>query len=197
MRAIFDRLGKAIPATNKWWTFQPTQTTQALGLGCHKLLRSVIAEAFSSDGEPGPEDDAYRVEQHRRLQTSHDWVMEDKSEACTFSSLIVSEPADKVSAALQHYETSHKHKSLAALLSPTGLLHDAELKYYSILTERSGLPFLQEHFAFSHEAEDALNVAREELLATAGQFWARIVTVVEDGHFKLLSMPGFVATKKK
>ena len=134
------------------------------------MLRRVIVDVFTGDNGNYNGDDAYQLEQHRRLQTSHDRVIEDQSEASLFSSLLVSEPGDKLCATLQHQEASTKHESLATIVSPTGSLHKAQLKYLSLLAAGSGLPFLQDHLASSDGAENAVNLAREELLSTAGVF---------------------------
>ena len=42
---LFDKLGRKVPAANRWYTFAPSLEVQTFGLLCHQVLARVIQAA--------------------------------------------------------------------------------------------------------------------------------------------------------
>eukprot|EP00974_Lingulodinium_polyedra_P089555 8683349-Lingulodinium_polyedra.AAC.1 len=74
-------IGRSLPSTSKWYTFEPSLTAEAAGFLVHNILPTVWSTAFQHDGRADDDGDPceskeWHTEQTRRVQKGLTFVQD-------------------------------------------------------------------------------------------------------------------------
>ena len=190
--SLLADLGGCLPATNKWWTYEPTQVQQGLGHAVHAILPRAAVRAFEgfdrADGEADAPDDK-RAEFHNKVKTAVEHLQDDKSGVHVLSSLLVSEPCDHLSLKLQHDDAEATEWSLMNLVRGNGPVQKAQSHLVRLIrTDRDhlNLGFLAWHFRATEVCTEAIDEARAAILYISAMTWAKLELVLETYPWALI-----------